>query len=138
MSAPPEMRSCTASLARSLAAEASELADFFASPIACWAASEIAPMASAALLRIVSPALEVAAPDRVLVESLIRRASCSTVNVRAYVWFLTREEILRAHGFPRPCYAKSRAQRSSGGQRDALPRVARSERLIRVTVESHA
>ena len=59
-------------------ADASVLADFFASPIACWATSEIFAMASAAPLRTASAALDaVVAPDRVLAESLIERASCS-------------------------------------------------------------
>jgi hypothetical protein len=76
---PPAMRSCTASLARSVAADASELADFFASPIACWATSEIFAIASAAPLRTVCAAPDpVVLPDRVLVESLIGGTSCST------------------------------------------------------------
>jgi hypothetical protein len=91
-------------LARSVAAEASELADFFASPIACCAASETAAMASAAVLRIASPALDIVvpdivAPDRVLVESLIGGPPAPPVNVKTYVWFLTRKEILAPGGF---------------------------------------
>src|SRR5262249_32602219 len=84
-----------------VAAEASELADFFASPIACCAASETAAMASVAVLRIASPALDIVAPDRVLVESLIGGPPAPPVNVKTYVWFLTRKEILAPWGFLR-------------------------------------
>jgi hypothetical protein len=75
------------------------LADFFASPIACWATSEIFAMASAAPLRNASAALDaVVAPDRILVESLIEGPPARRANVKGNVWFLTMEKILPRGG----------------------------------------